>query len=487
MPTNKERAAMEEELAARTQQNYQTKDGEKTFFGCFRRDVSFKQWYAAKGEHELDIIPYFAGAHDPKVKEGAFNYVVNYLAHRNVGPRDLWFMCLEQFEEKCPICEHRTKLRKDPPDGGKAKTEYEELLKALKPARRCVYNIVCYDEKQEEKGVQVWEVAHFLSENKIMERAKRPKKRGGGLIPFASVENGYTICFDREGEGMHTKYTSYDLAERDYEIGEEHLDAALTLDELLYKPTYEEIHDAFWDSDEQKDADEEEEEEPRRKKRKSAPVDDAEEEEEEPRMHKGRGKPKRNRDDEEEEEDEPRPKTKKCPAPGGTFGVDTDELDECEGCPLWNPCAKAALPRGDSTEDEEENLRSKKRRPKMTVDNEEEEEPRRKKRKSAPVDDAEEEEEPRRKKRKPTYVDDEEEEEPPPRKRKPAPVEEEEEEEPRPKRKARKVVDDEEEEEEEPAPRKRKPSRVVDDDEEEEEPPPRKRKPSRTVDDDIPF
>ena len=405
MAKNKSRAAMTEDLESRTEDNYNTRDGEKTFFGAFRKDTSFPQWTADKGEHEIDIIPYIAGNQDPKVEQGKFNYVCDYRAHRDVGPRELWFLCLEQYGQVCPICEHRNELRKNPPTGTRQIKEHDDVIKALRPKRRVIYNIVVYDKAEEEaKGIQVLEGSHYLLESNIQERAKLTKKKGGGLITYASpdADKGHSITFERTGEGTGTRYKNFDLHPRDYEISDDLLDQCITLDELLYMPTYEEISDAFWDkgSTDPEDKEGEDSERPQRQHTVDKEPEDADlrprrgraakqedvEEEEEPR----RRKPKARQEEPEEEDNSPRhrrsakqedpeEKESKCPVPGGVYGKDADDYDECEDCELWNPCVKASVKAKSAPKDEDEEATERatkrgKRAPAMTVEDDPEEE-----------------------------------------------------------------------------------------------------------------
>ena len=427
MAKNKSRSAMDEDLNSRTEKAYQSREGEKTFFGAFKRDENFPQWYADKGEHELDIIPYKAGSQDPKAQEGAFNYVCDYLAHRNVGPRELWFLCLDQYNKACPICEHRNELRKNPPTGSRAIKDHDEEVKALRPKRRVIYNVVVYDNnEQQEKGVQVWEASHYLTEANIMDAAKLPKKRGGGLITFAhpDADKGHTVIFERTGENENTRYKRFSLEPRDYDIEDNLLDACFTLDELLHMPTYEEIRDAFWD----RGSDEDEEEEEPRRSRGRQDEDEEAEEELTPTPHRRKAKARDDNEDPEEPRRGRRSKATKdkgedkCPVPGGVFGKDADDFDECEDCDFWRSCVKASIeaknePQDEDEEAEERASKRQGRRPKIEVaDDDGDEESADPERDAAGSDDATGEDDPApRKRNKPQRVAASEDEDPPPR------------------------------------------------------------------------
>ena len=201
-----------------------------------------KIWKCKEGEHIIDIIPFLAGPTHHQVKEGEPTYLLDIWVHQKVGIDENDIVCLARnYNKACPVCEYinAERLKKN-------LTEDEEnALKALNPKRRCLYNIVCYDSTREEnRGVQLWEVAHFLFEKKILSVARNP--RGGGFVPFSSPDNGKSIYFEREGSGIaNTQYLGHKFIERQAAIDDGTLEQAYTLDELLIKLSYEEIKEAL--------------------------------------------------------------------------------------------------------------------------------------------------------------------------------------------------------------------------------------------------
>ena len=106
------------ELQGRTADNYERREGENLFVGFFDPDAmaGIPTWYAEKGEHVVNILPYVAGPNDPKVGEGHTTYILDIYVHHNIGPRDLQFVCLESnYHKPCPVCEERNRMRKNPP------------------------------------------------------------------------------------------------------------------------------------------------------------------------------------------------------------------------------------------------------------------------------------------------------------------------------------------------------------------------------------
>lgn len=70
----------------------------------------------------------------------------------------------------------------------------------------------------------------------------------------------------------------------------------------------------------------------RRRRTSTAKKSDSETEEKEPKSQAGRRQTTRSRSRKKSEDEE------ECPAEGGEFGVSTDQLDECDDCPLWKAC-----------------------------------------------------------------------------------------------------------------------------------------------------
>lgn len=331
-------------------------------------------WRCKEGDHLIDVIPYFAGPNDPdpEVAEGMDTYKLEVFVHSGVGPNDQMVLCLAKtYGKKCPICEHRKRLLKEAsPD--------EELIQDLNVSRfpRVIYNIICYDtNEEEEKGIQVWHTSSYLMERFLVELARNPRIRTGGLEAFTDFshidkEAGKSIAFSRKGTGINTQYIGHKFVDRDYDVPDEILEQAKCLDELIHIPTYEEVYKLYYGEDEEEEEEEEKPTRSLRERKKPEPEeededdddeddeDDSEEEEEEEEEEKPvrRGRrsiKKRTEPEEEEEEEKPKKKKKetkksKCPH-GGKFGIDIDELDECEECSVWTECAQEA----DQLEEEE--------------------------------------------------------------------------------------------------------------------------------------
>lgn len=338
--------------------------------GIFKVDLEGVDfWKCDEGQHIIDIIPAPAGPNNPMDEEGTNTYVLELSVHRDVGDVEGQMVVCpkENFNQPCPICEHRTQLARE----GDAD---EELLKALRPSAypRSIYNVICYDSRaEEEKGIQVWHTSNYLFEQHLLKLAKGPQRRGGSSAPDSFVEfacpvEGKSISFSTEGKKMNKKHMALQFMDRDYEIDDATLEEAHVLDDLIKFHTYDEIYALYWGEEgEGVDDDgyeEEEDERPARRgagrrasDRRAAPARRGRvEEEDEAEEDEGEWEDEAEEAEEEYEEEEG---DTECPA-GGVFGEDCNQYDECESCELWDDCYEA------SNVEEEQPRRSRKPKPK---------------------------------------------------------------------------------------------------------------------------
>jgi hypothetical protein len=233
---------MAAEISQRTQESYNSKDSSGKFKSIFIKDALGKVefWKCSEDEHFINIIPYLAGKNNPNVKEGNWAYNLDIFVHRKVGVNEDSFICLSRsFGRKCPICDEQARLR--------SLDDYDDkFVKSLNPTRRVVYNIECIDsEKESRKGIQLFDVSHFLFEKELAEIAKKP--RGGGFILFSHPDEGKTVFFRKSGNGpTNTEYKAFKFEDRTEPIPDEILDAALCLDELIHIPSYEEVYNSYF-------------------------------------------------------------------------------------------------------------------------------------------------------------------------------------------------------------------------------------------------
>ena len=311
MKASDRRKLYSEEIKKRQEEGYARKDGSGRFKSIFIDTFEkSKLWKCSEAEHSINIVPYLAGKQNPHVAEGKPTYILDIYRHAKVGVNEDSYICMKKtYDKPCPICEYQAKLRKES-DGSDASEDY---IKSFNAGRRAIYNVHCLDSaKEEAKGIQIWEVSHFLFEKEILEIAK--KKRGGGFVYFADIDDGKIVSFRRTGSSVGTKFTAIEFEERDAPISDELIESALCLDEMIYIPDYEEVKNAFYSL---------------------IKVDDVEEEEEETtRKPKITLKAETNKEEDVEIKDTPETvdtTEEDCPF-GYEFGKDFDRNPECDTC-----------------------------------------------------------------------------------------------------------------------------------------------------------
>ena len=237
-----------QDLLKRHQEQVDTKDQGNEFPTIFDKAKFPKGiglWKCNKGEHELDIIPFFAGSQHPRVEEGELAYVVDLFVHTNVGPLRMPYPCeVKNFKETDPICEYIAANRLS-----------KEEWKRVSSKRRTVYLVWVHDTPEEEKkGIQIWEVSHFFFEQHIDEIAKSP--RGGGALAFSDISSGKSIAFTVKVSGKYKDgdtdrdsiiYTGHRFVDRQYDVVPDWiLEQSFSLDEcILMHPDYDEVEEAF--------------------------------------------------------------------------------------------------------------------------------------------------------------------------------------------------------------------------------------------------
>ena len=346
-------------LAKRYQASYESKGssgGKAGVMDWKKVDGEVQFFSPAEGRNRINIIPYtIKSKNHPLVKKGEFevgdkDYVMDIFVHRGVGPSEASVLCLKNtYGKPCPICEQSALLRKQ----GK-----EDEAGALKPSRRVFYNV---QDLKNPDTLKVFEASHYLFEKELIDEARDDEE--GGFVDFADEESGKEIKFrcskTSKGGFEFNEFKSFSFEDRDENIPDELLESAISFDEIMNVPTYEEAEKILYGRDEDEDSEdneEEEEEVPAKKSSKKAVAKDEEEDdaddEEEPAPKKtAKKKPAVEEDDEdkdldedEEEEEKPAKKEKdcggdckKCPF-GHKFGEDTDEFDDCDDCDVWDKC-----------------------------------------------------------------------------------------------------------------------------------------------------
>jgi hypothetical protein len=363
------------------------KDAQKSARGYLRFDGQVEFYKPPKkGGGAIDFIPYVIKTDNhpaivsgnSKVKKGSYDWNLDVWIHRSVGPGSVDVICPKETyrgsNKGCPICEYVEELKTR---NGKD----DETFKALRAKRRGIYNVI--DLTEEDDTIKIFEVANFLFEKELLDKAAfEGKKIGQEYIDFADPVEGFSVEF----RGDKINYKDFTFVKRDYAISEKLMKKATSLDELLVVYSYKELKDILYgvgedDEDEKpvrrsrshKEVEDEEEDRPvRRRVLREEPDDEEEKEKPVRRLNQKPDdeedeKPVRRRkvykDDDEEDsppEEDEKPKVSKrsvrndddeedspvyrqegCPF-DHTFGKDNDMFPECDECDVWEKCRAAS-------------------------------------------------------------------------------------------------------------------------------------------------
>lgn len=222
------------------------------------------------GIYRIDILPYEVGKGNPWCDEGDLHYERSYWNHRDIGPNGDSYVCLAKtYDKKCPICEERVRMAKDPDSD-------PDVVKDLKPKERQLFNVIDLAEK--EKGVQLWDISYYLFGKQLESAIKMGDD--GEYDLFADLEQGMTLKLNVEEKKMGTnsfsEVTAIEFKARKTPYDDDILEQTHCLDELLKETPYDKLKATFLqideDSNEDEDDDDEEETSKSKKKSKTKPA-----------------------------------------------------------------------------------------------------------------------------------------------------------------------------------------------------------------------
>ena len=191
-----------------------------------------------KGDYIIDILPWRIGTKNhPSVvmgekKVGDADYVLIYGRHWHEGlNNNSPILCLRvTYGLPCPECEAINHLDKKSP-------EYE----ARKARTRAVYNVL---DHQDNKILKIFDISHFQFEKELTYNSKA-NSTDGIAFNFVHPEHGASVKFHFIGslENMNP-FKNFSWVQREA-ISRRVLSKVYSLDEFLYKPTYEEVEQAM--------------------------------------------------------------------------------------------------------------------------------------------------------------------------------------------------------------------------------------------------
>jgi len=298
-----------------------------------------------EGKYKIEVLPYVVGEGNPFAEAGDKHYERTFYTHRGIGASESTYICPAQTaDKKCPICEARQKMNRDP-DGD------EKLIKDLAYKERQLFLII--DHADVDAGIQLWDISYHLFGRKLDDTVKNLEE-GDPAEMFFHPKKGRTLKLLVEEKHMgKNKFMSVEnigfLERADPDLVPEALaaigDDLPCLDELLVILPYEELKAIFLQTDDDEDdrkkpKDADEDETPKKKK----PA--AEEEEDDEDVTRVIKKKNQAAEEEEEEEDPPAKKKKVV--------EEEEESDEDETPKKKKPAAE---------EEEEAEEKPKKKKP----------------------------------------------------------------------------------------------------------------------------
>jgi hypothetical protein len=172
-----------------------------------------KQWKPNSGDNRIRPLP-------PTWK-GAKHYGLDVYVHYGVGPDRQTYLCPNKMRgDPCPICDERARFARDMDPDDKRDKDY---LKDLTPKLRVLMFLI--DRDHEREGVQAWPMPEGLDKDIVKISVD---KTTGAILPVDHPDEGFDITFEKNGQGIHTKYEAPSIARRDSPLGKrEWLDYAI--------------------------------------------------------------------------------------------------------------------------------------------------------------------------------------------------------------------------------------------------------------------
>lgn len=270
-----------------------------------------------EGESTIRIMPPSWSKEDDE--KWGLGWDIGIWIHYDVGQDKGAYLCLDKMNgEMCPVCEAR-------------REGTDEERDALKPQWRALAWVINRDD--EKAGPQVWSMPPSVFREINL---RSVDKKQNTPIPIDDPEEGYDVVFSREGTGLKTKYTGFEVGRESSPLHDNQKIQDKWLDYISDNPLPDILQ--FYDAAHiesvlygKKSASEEDEDgggrRERRRSRSSSDEKerdylDGEDEEEKPRSRRARAK------DDEEDEDEGESRGRGRPSTRRRAAEEDDESDD---------------------------------------------------------------------------------------------------------------------------------------------------------------
>jgi hypothetical protein len=182
----------------------------------------FSMYTPKKGDNWVRVLP--------PTWDDAEHYGMDVHVHYGIGPNKATVLCnAKMFNEPCCICEARARAER---------VNDEELAKELKINKRVIAWVI--DRKEPSKGPLIWSMPWTVDRDICKISTDR---MDGTTYVIDNPYEGYDFTFDKDGEGIGTKYGGFQLARRATSVDAAWLEFIAThpLPETLLLRTYEEV------------------------------------------------------------------------------------------------------------------------------------------------------------------------------------------------------------------------------------------------------
>jgi len=240
------------DLQSRQQEEYERKDPTSFQAGSVfipnKLPEGIEIWRPGISEHEFDIIPWIASSEHPYEPEDKYCWCLVLQIYREVGiMRDQFVSPYTMYREADPIAEYMAAQNL-------SKAEFNKR----RAKKRCFYLVWVHDSPEEEqKGIQIWEVAHWFIYDQLKELSIIPKEGGHVSYMDYTKEKGRRIWLKIKSEGSFEtddgtkvdsiQYSAPKFLERKANIPDSILEQSFQLETCInLRPTYEEIYKSFY-------------------------------------------------------------------------------------------------------------------------------------------------------------------------------------------------------------------------------------------------
>lgn len=212
-----------------------------------------------KATHTIDILPFLCSdRHDDYVEELRFNAPGSlygertFKVHARIGVNEQSYTCLAQtFGKPCPVCQEISKLKESP-----HQLDTDKAYK-LKPRVRQLFLI--YDHDDKDKGIQLWEIAHW-NFGQFLDAyiAGATKKDRPAYRKYYDPYDGFTLrlmVMEKTIEtGKNYEYHIHQFIKRDEDLPDELVEHGIDLDMLVRELDYNTLKAVYHGVAEDEDA-----------------------------------------------------------------------------------------------------------------------------------------------------------------------------------------------------------------------------------------